>query len=99
MIAALGRNDYGADDYTFKSIELPGKEPAKPNRDLSLVGDSITIRSESERSNDRETATTTVRIYDIEILPVRINWFSTDVYSGYHGISGSSKWQIYCELT
>ena len=89
-----GRNDFRADGYTFKSIELPGKEPSEPNRDLSLVGDSITIRSESERSNDRETATTTVRIYDIEILPVRINWSSTDVYSGYHGTSGSSKWQI-----
>lgn len=87
-----GRSDYRAAGSKFKSIELPGREPSEPDRELSSVGNSITIRRSSEREDDRETETTTVRIYDKKILPVRINWSTTDVYSGYHGTSGSSEW-------
>ena len=87
-----GGSDFRADGSKLISIELPGKNPSDPDRDPATAGDSFTIRERSEREGDRETETTTVRIYDTEILPVRINWSTTDVYSGHHGTSGSSQW-------
>jgi hypothetical protein len=90
-----GGSDFRADGRKLISIELPGKNPSDPDRDPSTAGDSITIRRRSEREDDRETETTTVRIYDIEILPVRILWSVQDIYSAGHvGTFGSSERNI-----